>query len=123
MSGDQEFPEFEDFGSVEVEWDAPPTDMESKGKPQWATCGRCHARWRNREPYGHCGSCHLTFTSDSAFDRHRTGPFDGDRRCKTTDELAAAGWGRKPGHLYEKEPTADLWSLPAPTTPIWKDAP
>jgi len=115
---------FDDLDDLDLDaLDAPPTDLESKGKPQWATCGRCHARWRNRESYAHCPTCHLTFTSNSGFDQHKSGPYDvSPRPCSTPDDLAIAGWGVKPGHLYDKEPTADLWSLPAPATPIrWVD--
>lgn len=52
---------------------------------------------------GHCSACHQFFNSDSAFDRHRTGLFEGEsnkfgqtqitgpRRCMTTDEMLARG--------------------------------
>jgi hypothetical protein len=39
-----------------------------------------------------CTACGLLFTSTSSFDRHRTGGFTTDRRCKTSDELRAVGF-------------------------------
>lgn len=35
-------------------------------------CARCTARWTGHNT-SHCGACHETFTSLSAFDKHRTG--------------------------------------------------
>jgi len=91
--------------------DPPPTDAESRGKPQWADHS-CGARWRNRESYGHCCACHLTFTSTAAFDAHRYGPHDGRRACLTESQMADKGLTSRPGHIYEGQPTATLWSLP-----------
>lgn len=100
------------LGSIDgLDLEPPPTDLESKGKPQWSTHG-CGARWRNRESYGHCSVCHLTFTSDRAFDAHRYGPMGGPRSCRTAQELTDLGWTVQLGHIYEGSPTADLWSLP-----------
>lgn len=49
-----------------------------------------------------CGECFAFFAAVSVFDRHRTGPYDGNRRCLTTAEMTARGlvnregvWGRK----------------------------
>ena len=39
-----------------------------------------------------CRSCGKVFTTTSTFDKHRTGKYP-DRRCLTTEELDAAGWG------------------------------
>ena len=39
-----------------------------------------------------CPSCLLGFNSTPAFDKHRTGPFDGVRRCLTEVEMLAKGW-------------------------------
>ena len=38
-----------------------------------------------------CPSCLLGFNSTPAFDKHRTGPFDGGRRCLTEVEMLAKG--------------------------------
>ncbi len=38
-----------------------------------------------------CAACRLCFTSTSAFDRHRYGPYS-SRRCLTEADLSAAGW-------------------------------
>lgn len=36
-----------------------------------ATCRGCASRWSGTQR-AHCSACHLTFSSASAFDRHRT---------------------------------------------------
>lgn len=38
-----------------------------------------------------CPGCHQYFNSNAAFDKHRTGTFGVDRRCKTEEEMLAAG--------------------------------
>jgi len=38
-----------------------------------------------------CPSCKLAFNSTKAFDKHRTGPFDGGRRCLTETEMQSKG--------------------------------
>lgn len=38
-----------------------------------------------------CRSCGQDFGSLEAFDAHRVGPHDGDRRCLTLDEMTADG--------------------------------
>jgi hypothetical protein len=38
-----------------------------------------------------CGGCKEYFNSNYAFDAHRTGRFGDDRRCKTPEEMQAAG--------------------------------
>lgn len=38
-----------------------------------------------------CASCGEYFNSVGAFDKHRTGHFGVDRRCRTEDEMLAAG--------------------------------
>lgn len=53
-------------------------------------CRRC-LRPYSPKGGGHCGGCHETFRSDSAFDKHRVGPFT-DRRCLTPAEMETAGW-------------------------------
>lgn len=44
-----------------------------------------------------CQGCKLYFRSNSAFDKHRTGHHGVDRRCRTPDEMRAAGM-----HLNEE---------------------
>jgi hypothetical protein len=41
-----------------------------------------------------CPSCLAYFNSITAFDKHRTGKFDGSRRCLSTDEMLAQGFGK-----------------------------
>lgn len=43
-------------------------------------CGTCGARWQSAALH-HCTSCHLGFGSADAFDRHRSGPYEGERLC------------------------------------------
>ena len=39
-----------------------------------------------------CATCGLDFGSVTAFDRHRVGPHDGDRRCRTEADLLDRGY-------------------------------
>lgn len=43
---------------------------------------------------GHCMACHLSFSSQGGFDKHRTGPHNprGLRRCMTPEEMTGKGW-------------------------------
>jgi hypothetical protein len=41
-----------------------------------------------------CRSCNQWFNSTAAFDKHRTGNFDGSRRCLTTEEMHARNFGK-----------------------------
>lgn len=41
-----------------------------------------------------CPSCLAYFNSNTAFDKHRTGKFDGSRRCLSTDEMLSQGFGK-----------------------------
>lgn len=50
-----------------------------------------------------CTSCSRDFTSIGAFDRHRTGPFNGERRCMTEQEMRA--------HNLELNPASDKWQV------------
>lgn len=66
----------------------------------------CDAWWTGLKP-GHCTSCHHTFSSVTAFDKHRTGPMD-NRTCLTPESVGLvpmdrvwAGWGF-PGS-YDRE--------------------
>ena len=38
-----------------------------------------------------CQGCKEHFNSTAAFDKHRTGQFGVDRRCRTVDEMYGAG--------------------------------
>lgn len=39
-----------------------------------------------------CTACGQLFARTSLFDKHRTGPYSGRRRCLTTAEMQAKGW-------------------------------
>lgn len=41
-----------------------------------------------------CGACRQYFNSTNAFDKHRTGEFNGSRTCLSTDEMLARGFGK-----------------------------
>lgn len=56
-------------------------------------CGECGRDFPGSDRAGgHCVVCHMSFTSNGGFDRHKTGSYDARRRCKTPEELTAAGW-------------------------------
>ncbi len=38
-----------------------------------------------------CPTCKLFFNSTAAFEKHRTGEYGKDRRCRTEDEMRAKG--------------------------------
>lgn len=38
-----------------------------------------------------CPTCSELFNSNAAFDKHRTGDFGVNRRCRTVDEMQAKG--------------------------------
>ena len=50
-----------------------------------------------------CQGCKQYFNSQRVFDRHRTGPYGGGRRCRTTEEMLEVGmlildsgfWGKE----------------------------
>ena len=41
-----------------------------------------------------CPTCGQYFNSSAAFDKHRTGPLDGDRRCLTEPEMLSKGMAK-----------------------------
>jgi hypothetical protein len=41
-----------------------------------------------------CPGCSEYFNSTFAFEKHRTGDFNKDRRCRTTDEMEAKGMAK-----------------------------
>lgn len=68
--------------------------------------------YRQDYPDGTYSGCCQNFASDAAFDKHRTGPYDGNRRCLTVEELTAKGWAKTGPH--------DSWRTPAPAVNPWK---
>lgn len=57
------------------------------------TCPRCGAKYSGADRRGgHCAACCTTFTSQTSFDAHRYGPYDGDRKCMTQQEMEQAGF-------------------------------
>ena len=54
-----------------------------------AKCTRCGKTWDSKSQ-AHCTGCCEHFSSVFAFDKHRTGQHDGDRRCKDVQEMQKA---------------------------------
>lgn len=60
-----------------------------------------------------CSGCKEYFNSNGAFEKHRTGKFGVDRRCRTPDEMLAMGFSlnakgfwitsKMPDHLKLRE--------------------
>jgi len=76
-------------------------------------CGDCDRDFPGGDSAGgHCVTCHMSFTSTSGFDRHRTGAFDDGRRCKTEQELLAANWSCS-------DDGNKVWRLPGSTGTAW----
>lgn len=55
-----------------------------------------------------CGGCGQYFNSNWAFDRHRTGKFGVDRRCKTPEEMQADGLRLNKDGFWAGEPRPDI---------------
>lgn len=68
--------------------------------------------YRQDYPDGTYSGCCQNFASSAAFDKHRTGPHGGNRRCFTVEELTAKGWAKTGPH--------DSWRTPAPPTNPWR---
>lgn len=61
-------------------------------------CPDCGALYSGAQGSGgHCrDGCHRTFANQSSGDAHRTGPYDGDRRCLTVTEMTDRDWRLTP---------------------------
>lgn len=58
------------------------------------SCGRCSNRWGGLRT-AHCSGCHLTFTSLSAFDKHRDGSHaNSTRHCVPPKTVGLVDAGR-----------------------------
>lgn len=64
------------------------------------TCGQ----WWTGLGRSHCPSCHLTFSCDSAADKHRIGAFGVERRCAHPATV---------GLVARTKTYGDLWGWPA----------
>ena len=62
---------------------------------------------------GHCSTCHLSFSSQGGFDKHRIGRHGVDRRCMTAVEMVEAGWTVSDQGMVR---------LPAPASSPWRSA-
>lgn len=54
----------------------------------WITCGRCPNKWTGLLA-AHCSACHLTFTSPTAFHKHRH-----EFTCKSPADVGLVGHER-----------------------------
>lgn len=61
---------------------------------------------------GHCTVCHMSFTANAGFDRHRVGKYSEGRRCRTPDELLELGWS-------VSGDGNQVWRLPGATGAPW----
>jgi len=58
-----------------------------------------------------CQSCKEYFNSVRAFERHRTGTYGVDRRCRTPDEMTARGYSlNKDGFWITKKRNPDSFT-------------
>lgn len=85
-------------------------EVDDSGWTVKLNCGPCRQCGRkypgSDRSGGHCDTCHYSFASQTGFNKHRTGPYDGQRRCYTPDELVAKGWTLDDHGVYR---------MPAPT--------
>lgn len=51
-----------------------------------------------------CPTCGQYFNSSAAFDKHRTGPLDGDRLCLTEPGMRAKGMDRNSSGFWVTRP-------------------
>jgi hypothetical protein len=66
-----------------------------------------------------CTACSEYFSSERAFDRHRTGDFEHGRWCIPTADLIAAGWVRNDhGFLMQPDPRRAGVDFAAPRVPM-----
>lgn len=68
-----------------------PGSFKCKCGKWWTGSGRCH-----------CSGCHMLFSSESAFSKHRTGRAD-NRQCNMPQEV---------GLVMSAKPYGLLWSFP-----------
>ncbi len=93
-------------------------DIDITGSVSESTKLDCHCAECDRDfpgsdrAGGHCVVCHMSFTSNSGFDRHKTGTYDTGRRCKTEAELTEANWSCS-------DDGNKVWRLPGSTGIAW----
>jgi hypothetical protein len=71
---------------VEVTEDDDVLYVGTCGDPKRPKPGRCGAQWRG-QAIAHCAACHLTFSSPTGFDEHRT-----LGNCRTPDDMRKRGY-------------------------------
>lgn len=58
-----------------------------------------------------CPTCLRYFSTTANFDRHRVGPFDGERRCLTAAEMTAKGMVEKGGVWKQRPPDRPVYGV------------
>jgi hypothetical protein len=51
-----------------------------------------------------CTACREYFNSANAFDKHRYGPYDGNRQCLTPEQMTARGFVKNAGGYWMTKP-------------------
>lgn len=69
---------------------------------------------RLRGDRNQCPTCSEYFNSTKAFDRHRTGRFGVDRRCRTVAEMVAVGMVKNPDGFWVTEPWPEASGIGVP---------
>lgn len=80
-------------------------------------CPVCERRYPGADRNGgHCTVCHLSFASQTGFDKHRVGKFENratgqpnTRRCLTTEEMTAKTWTVDEHHVV-RMPAPAYWT-------------
>lgn len=110
------------MSGFDFELDADDTDLPEVDDPKQTVkldCGPCHKCSRkfpgSDRNGGHCSTCHLSFASQTGFDKHRVGQFENHttgkpntRRCLTPEEMLAKGW-TVDEHFVVRMPAPTHW--------------
>ncbi len=81
------------FGEKCVEGRLPLTEDEKASVLHLSHAGNSISRRKLRGDRNQCAACLEYFNSCNAFDQHRTGLFNGNRRCLTVVEMQAMNFG------------------------------
>jgi len=82
------------FGEKCVEGRLPLTEDEKAPDLHLPHAGNSISRRKLRGNRNQCAACLEYFNSCNAFDQHRTGSFNGTRRCLTVVEMQAKNFGK-----------------------------
>ncbi len=82
--------------------------MDATTRPTTVHRHSCGATWTGMQ-VSHCGSCHLTFSSLSSFDRHQNRA-GSDKLCRDPQEA---------GLVAVEKPWGVMWSMPGAPGAFW----